>query len=85
MRQDNKRQHNKTTRQQEGGTSRGDATTSWCNERMRERRRVQQEDKERLCDYKLARQVDERVVQREDGERQCNNQLVLQDDKRVAQ
>ena len=63
----------KTTRQREGGASRGNATTSRRDERTRGRRGAQREDKERQCDNKLARQVDERVAQREDGERQCYN------------
>ena len=76
--------HDETMRQQEGGASRGDATTSRCNEWMRGRRGAQREDEERQWDNKLVRRVDERVAQREDGERQCDNQLARQDDERAA-
>ena len=65
----------KTTIQREGGTSRGDATTSRCDERTKGWRRAQRENEERRCDNKLAQRVGERVAQREDGERQCDNQL----------
>ena len=73
------------TRRREGSASRGDATTSRREERTRGWRGAQQEDKERQCDNKLARRVDERVAQRDDGERLCDNQLARQDDERAAQ
>jgi hypothetical protein len=47
VQQDNKRWHNKTKRKQEGGTSKGNATTSWHDERARGLCGAQQEDKER--------------------------------------
>ena len=75
----------RTTKQREGGASRGDATTSRRDERMIGWRGAQREDEERRCDNKLAQRVDERVAQREDGERQCNNQLAQQDNERAAQ
>jgi hypothetical protein len=53
--------------------SRGNATISRFNERTRGQHGAQREDKERRCNNKLVRRVDERVAQQEDDERQCNS------------
>ncbi len=53
--------------------SRGNATISRFNERTRGQHGTQREDKERRCNNKLVRRVDERVAQQEDDERQCNS------------
>ena len=57
-RQDNERWHNKTTRRWEGGTLKGDATTSRRDKRMRGWHGVQWGLEERQCDNKLVRRVD---------------------------
>jgi len=68
QRDDERAVHREAT-QQPSGASRG-----W--------RGAQREDKERRCDNKLARRVDERVAQREDGERPCDNQQRQCDNQR---
>jgi hypothetical protein len=66
------------TRQQEAARRDDKRTRGWCG--------AQREDEEeRRCDNKLARQVDKRVAQREDGEGQCDNQLARQDNERAVQ